>query len=96
MQEKLMEEARAELIEKINELLNSSECDKYLYGHMVKYLNIVNIAGSLYQINMANNLLQRYCLDSMDWDSDNFKHCQEIQVLSKILGQRIESSLNKK
>lgn len=91
-----IEESRAEIVRAVESVLNDPDCDQYLRHHLTKYLSIINNADSQYQTKVANDLLGKYCVDSLDWDCKIFICCSRIQKLTSKYGQLIESEREKK
>jgi hypothetical protein len=91
MQKKSIEKIKAEIVLTVENILKGSDCDEYLRNHLVKYLSVINNADSLYQTKVANDLLRKYCVDSLDWDSTIFISYREIQKLTRKLGQLLEA-----
>jgi len=63
----------------INELKTrniSRESDEwYLLNNLTKFQQSLNSAESKQDVKNASSILSRFCVESFNWDTDNFKKC---------------------
>ena len=81
--------SKLELINEINNILRNIESDNlkteniewYLRNNLIEYLDSVKKANSRIDLENATKLLDRFCLEGMDWDNKLFKKCSELTSL---------------
>ncbi len=78
-----------ELIEKIDSLqktiaMKRHEKDSlewYLGNHLDSYLKVMGSDTPKVDMERADHIFGRFCIDSMDWDTSIFKECSAIRKL---------------
>ncbi|MBA2655187.1 MAG: hypothetical protein H0U71_09025 [Gammaproteobacteria bacterium] len=77
---------KLELINRTNQYINELKSHSpqietlewYLINNLEEYLNSIKKANSGIEIEKASKILDRFCLESMDWDTTIFKKCSEL------------------
>jgi hypothetical protein len=85
------------LIDKTQIFLNTIEkkapkresLEWYLINNLKDFLISIKQAQSKQALNTATRILSRFCLESMDWDTELFKTCSEITELGLKISKNI-------
>ena len=84
-----MNEIKLQLIMEINQFLIelkdkspiSESLEWYLINNLESYLKGVNEANTSGDVENLSDILDRFCVESMDWDTEIFRRCTRLTKL---------------
>lgn len=76
--ENLISEILILLSEIVNNHPGEETLEWYLLNYLKRYLEVINESESSEEIKKSSQIFSRFCMESMNWDSELFKRCSKL------------------